>query len=61
MDLGTIIILILLCYILFIHLKSFTCSENCYPNWSIFKIFLVFILGIILGYLLAPKKKDKSM
>ena len=57
MELRTIIILVLLGYIAFIHFKSFTCAENCYPSWSMFNIVLVFIFGIVIGYLLAPRKK----
>ncbi len=59
MNLSTIIILILLGYIAFTYFRASTCSEECYPNFGTIKILGIFILGIVIGYLLAPKKKDK--
>ncbi len=59
MELRTIIILILLSYIAFSYFKANTCSDDCYPSFGTLKILFIFILGIVIGYLLAPKKKNK--
>ena len=59
MELRTIIILILLGYIALSYFTANTCSNECYPSYGTLKILGIFILGIVIGYLLAPKKKKQ--
>ena len=60
MELRTIIILILLGYIALSYFRANTCSDECYPSYGTLKMLGVFIIGAIIGYVLAPKKKKNQ-